>query len=193
MRVALFGGSFNPPHIGHQLLALAVLETQPVDQLWMIPCFRHPFDKALAPYEDRMAMCRRAMQALGERAQVSDVEGQLGGESRTLLTVLELRRAHPDIEFQLVIGADLVDEVPSWYGAEKLRALVSFIVVGRGGFGGQKDQDGRTSFPELQDVVEMPAVSSRQVRRLLAQREPVDALVPRLVLDYIRERKLYGA
>jgi nicotinate-nucleotide adenylyltransferase len=183
MRVALFGGSFNPPHIGHQLLALTVLETCAVDQLWMIPCFRHRFDKVLAGFEDRMQMCRLAMKALGDRAQVSDVEGKLGGESRTLLTVQALRAAHPGTEFQLVIGADLEAEVQSWYGAEELRKLVSFIVVGRGGFGGSAAVLGP----------QMPAVSSTEVRTRLAQGQPVEALVPRLVLDYIRERKLYGA
>jgi nicotinate-nucleotide adenylyltransferase len=191
MRVALFGGSFNPPHIGHQLLALTVLETHAVDQLWMIPCFRHPFEKALAPFEDRMAMCGLAMRALGDRARVSDIEGQLGGESRTLLTVLALRKTHPGTEFALVIGADLEAEVQSWYGAEELRKLVSFIVIGRGGFpsAGAAGAGGSGATAG----VEMPAVSSSEVRRRLAAGEPVDALVSRLVLDYIRERKLYGA
>jgi nicotinate-nucleotide adenylyltransferase len=185
MRVALFGGSFNPPHIGHQLLALTVLETRAVDQLWMVPCFRHRFDKALAPFPDRMEMCRRAMLALGERAQVSDIEGQLGGESRTLVTVSTLRAAHPGVDFQLVIGADLEAEVDSWYGAAELRRLISFIVVGRGGHG-RHEPDDASAGPQ------MPAVSSTDVRARLGRGQPVNALVPRLVLDYIRERKLYG-
>jgi nicotinate-nucleotide adenylyltransferase len=183
MRVALFGGSFNPPHLGHQLLALTVLETHPIDQLWMIPCFRHRFDKALAPFADRLAMCRLTARALGDRAQVSDIEGQLGGESRTLLTVMALRQAHPGTDFDLVIGADLHDEIDSWYRAEELRRMVSFIVVGRGGFPG----------PGGGDQLQMPAVSSTEVRRRLQAGESADAFVPRLVLDYIRETKLYRA
>ena len=59
-RIALFGGSFNPPHIGHQMACLYVLETSSCKELWMVPTFRHPFDKALAPFEDRFEMCRRA-------------------------------------------------------------------------------------------------------------------------------------
>jgi nicotinate-nucleotide adenylyltransferase len=183
MRVALFGGSFNPPHIGHQLLALTVLETCAVDQLWMIPCFRHPFEKALAPFVDRLQMCRLAMRALGERAVVSDIEGQLGGESRTLLTVQALRAAHPETEFQLVIGADLQAEVQSWHGADELRRLISFIVVGRGGIAG----------PGTPEGPQMPAVSSSEVRARIGRGQPVSAFVPRLVLDYIGETKLYGA
>jgi nicotinate-nucleotide adenylyltransferase len=180
MRVALFGGSFNPPHLGHQLVALTVLETHAVDELWMIPCFIHPFEKALAPFADRLAMCERALRALGPRARVSDIEGQLGGESRTYLTVAALKKAHPGVEFSLVIGADLADEVGSWYRGEELQREISFVVIGRSGFAGPGG-------------VEMPAVSSSDVRRRLGAGEDVRAFVPRLVLDYIRERKLYGA
>jgi nicotinate-nucleotide adenylyltransferase len=179
MRVALYGGSFNPPHVAHQLAALYVLETQAVDQLWFVPCFKHPFEKALAPFEDRLEMCRRAAAALGSRVQVCDVEGRLGGESRTLRTVTALLAEQPGLELSLVVGADLVAELPSWYGAEQLKQLVSFIVVGRAGFPG--------SGPA------MPAISSSEVRDRLRRGEPVETLLPRSVLDYVRERKLYGS
>ena len=133
MRVALFGGSFNPPHVAHQLVALYVLETQPVDELWMIPCFLHPFEKSLQPFSDRLEMCRRAAGGLGGRVRVSEVEGELGGESRTLRTVQALQAAHPEHQFSLIIGSDLQAETASWYRAEELRRLVPFVVVGRGG------------------------------------------------------------
>ena len=55
-RVALFGGSFNPPHVAHQMVALYVLETQPVDELWFVPTYAHPFGKALVDYDHRIAM-----------------------------------------------------------------------------------------------------------------------------------------
>jgi nicotinate-nucleotide adenylyltransferase len=178
MRVALFGGSFNPPHVGHQLAGLCVLETEPVDELWLVPVYKHPFDKALVPFEDRMAMCERAAAALGPRARVSDVERQLGGESWTLRTVKALQAQHPGTAFSLVVGADLESEVASWHGAEELRRLCPFIVIGRAGFPGGREPA-------------MPAVSSSEVRQRLRAGLPTGALVPRTVLDYIRERKLY--
>ena len=191
MRVALFGGSFNPPHVAHQLVALYVLETAGVDELWMIPCFQHPFEKALEPFEDRRRMCELAAQALGPRVKVSDVEARLGGESRTLRTVQSLQAAHPGVELALVIGSDLEAETSSWYGADELRRSVSFIVVGRAGFANP-------------GTVAMPAISSTEIRERLQQaraaaatgaavRGPApEALVPRAVLDYIRQRGLYG-
>jgi nicotinate-nucleotide adenylyltransferase len=180
MRVALFGGSFNPPHVAHQLVALYVLETQPVDELWMIPCFQHPFEKTLEPFADRLEMCRRAAQGLGGRVRVSAVEGDLGGESRTLRTVQALQAIHPGHQFSLIIGSDLQAETASWYRAEELRRLVPFVVVGRGGH-----DTGVTA-------VTMPEISSSDVRRRLREGLPVDQVVPRGVLDYIRERGLYG-
>src|SRR5204862_8276407 len=81
VRVALFGGSFNPPHIAHQLAALYVLETAPVDELWFVPAYEHAFGKPLAAFDDRLAMCKLTAAALGARARVSDVERAIGGAS----------------------------------------------------------------------------------------------------------------
>jgi nicotinate-nucleotide adenylyltransferase len=182
MRVALFGGSFNPPHVAHQLAALYLLETRPLDELWLIPCFRHPFEKALEGFDDRMRMCERLAAPLGPRVRVSDIERRLGGESRTLLTVRALQSEHPDAAFEVVIGSDLVAETSRWFGIEELRQRSRFLVVGRTGFSGTGPAE----------QVAMPAVSSTDVRERLRSGRPVDHLVPRRVLDYIRERGLYG-
>src|ERR1700710_25515 len=110
MRIALYGGSFNPPHLGHELAAFYVLETANVDQLWFVPCFQHAFEKALQPFEDRFRMCELAAAALGPRARVSDIERELGQASRTLRTLRALEARHPGDTFVEVIGADLVAE-----------------------------------------------------------------------------------
>ena len=179
MRVALFGGSFNPPHVAHQLVALYVLETVPVAELWFVPAFQHAFDKPLAAFGDRYRMCELAAAALGSRARVSDIEARLGGPSRTLKTIERLQQDHPGTEFSLVVGSDLVGEIDSWYGGEALRRRVPIIVVGRTG-----GQDSAT--------VVMPAVSSTEIRAAIAAGRDTSGLVPRTVLDYIAQRGLYG-
>ena len=144
------------------------------------PLLGHTFGKALEAFEDRLRMSELAAAALGARARVSDVEARVGGEmSRTLLTIKGLQASHPDHEFLLVIGADVEPELPLWYGAEELRRSVRLLVVGRDGFAGGS-------------AVTMPAVSSTEIRARLRAGEPVDGLVPRSVLSYIRERKLYA-
>jgi nicotinate-nucleotide adenylyltransferase len=181
MRIALYGGSFNPPHIAHQLSCAYVLATaRPrVDQIWMIPTYKHPFAKALAPYRHRVEMCRRAAETLGGRVQVSRIEEELGGESYTLNTVKALRARHPEHEFALVIGADLVAERERWHGWPELKTLIDFIVVGRQG---QK---------EAGAALDLPPVSSTEIRAKLGRGENVDGWMDAGVVDYIGAHGLY--
>ena len=182
MRVALFGGSFNPPHVAHQLAALYVLETAPVDELWFVPAHEHAFGKPLVAFEDRLAMCELAAAALGPRARVSDAERAIGGRSLTLRTVRRLSELHPEHAFSLVIGSDLLAEVASWYGGDELRRTVPFIVVGRPGAPPEAD---------AAPAITLPDVSSTAVRATLAAGKSPDGLVPRAVLDYIHKKGLY--
>lgn len=177
MHVALYGGSFNPPHLAHQLAMTCVLSTARVDEVWMVPTFKHPFDKQLAPFADRVRMCELATADFA-RVRVSRVEEELGGESYTLTTVQALRTRHPDDRFALVIGADLVAERERWHGWSELKTLVDFIVVGRQG-------------SPATGAIELPPISSTMVRDKIARGEPIDAIVPARVVDYIRERGLY--
>jgi nicotinate-nucleotide adenylyltransferase len=180
-RVALFGGSFNPPHVAHLMAMLLVLETQPVDELWMIPTFRHAFGKELAPFEDRLEMCRRAARPLGPRVRISEVERDLGqAQSRSYDTVVELGRRHPGASFRLVVGEDILAERHAWHRWDDLAALAPPIVLGRAGRG-----DGSAG------RVALPAVSSTEARARVARGQSAVPLVPRAVMDYIAERGLY--
>jgi nicotinate-nucleotide adenylyltransferase len=184
--VALFGGSFNPPHLAHQMACLVVLETQPVDELWMIPTYRHVFGKELAPFDDRVEMCRRAARPFGERVRVSEVERELGApQSRTLDTVMELRRRHPGTEFRLVIGEDILAERDAWYRWDDLVALAPPVVLGRAG------RAGDAADPAGPARLELPDISSTDVRARIARGESAVPLVPRAVMDYIAGRGLY--
>jgi nicotinate-nucleotide adenylyltransferase len=186
-RIALFGGSFNPPHVAHQLVALYVLETQPVDELWFVPVYSHPFGKDLAPYEDRVAMCELAASVLGPRAKVSRAEGELALRpdftGRTLDLVEHL--AAPDRELRLVIGADILGETHKWYRWDEVVAKAPLIAIGRSGF----------SVPPGSTVtgLQMPEVSATKVRELLQSGGDARALLPASVLRYIASHALYRA
>jgi nicotinate-nucleotide adenylyltransferase len=178
MRVAIYGGSFNPPHLAHQLAITCVLATARVDEVWMVPTFRHPFAKPLAPFADRVRMCELAA-APFKQVRVLRIEEELGGDSFTLRTVRALGERHPGVRFSWVIGADLVAERERWHGWDELKELVDFVVIGRSG---EAPSAG----------VELPAISSTRVREQLARGEPVGQWVPAAVLDYIAERGLYA-
>ncbi len=181
-RIALLGGSFNPPHIAHQMACLWALSTDQADEVWLVPCFRHPFHKDLVSYEHRVGMCRRAADLFGEgRVSVSRVEEELGGESRTLFTVEHLVAHHPQHRFRLLIGADILQEKGSWYRFEEIERLAPALVIGRSGY------------PSPAGVPELPAISSTMVRERLRRGADVSALVPARVLEHIAAERLYGA
>jgi len=179
--VVVYGGSFNPPHLAHQMACLAVLETEKIDRILMVPCFRHAFGKELAPYADRVEMCRLAVALFGGLVEVSTIESELGeGESRTYHTLAALRAHEPGAAFRLLVGADVLGEKDKWYRWDDVVTMAPLIVVGREGVG----QDGAHAF-------QLPDISSTEVRARIARGEPADPLVPRSVLDYIAERGLY--
>jgi nicotinate-nucleotide adenylyltransferase len=182
-RTALFGGSFNPPHAAHQLVALYVLETCEVDELWFVPTFAHPFHKTLVDYDHRVAMCELAAAPLGPRVRVSRAEEELAGKpgfvaSRTVELVEMLRADDPARSFHLVIGADILQETDQWHRWDDLVALAPPIVIGRPGY-------------PWTGVV-MPDISATRVRELLhAGDGSVASLVPHGVLRYIADHGLY--
>lgn len=178
--VAIFGGSFNPPHLAHQMLCLAVLETMEVDGLWMVPTYRHPFAKDLVEFEHRFRMCELAVELFSGRVTVSRIEADLAQpSSRTLDTLVALRSRHPTTQFRLVVGADILGERDKWYRWDEVERLAPSIVVGRHGYPSRSD-------------IELPNISSTDVRARLARGESVASLVPRNVLAYIDEHGLYG-
>ena len=183
MNVAVFGGSFNPPHVAHVLACALVLSTEDVDLLLIVPAYQHPFAKPLAPFDDRVAMCELAM-AWMPRVRISRVEEELGGESRTLRTLQHLAGVHPEWSLRLVIGADILADAPRWFGFDAIERLAPPIVLGRAGL------DAPGAGPAL-----LPDVSSTRVRAAIGSGAWSEAarLVPRSVLAHVRSRGLYGA
>src|SRR5438132_4019251 len=130
--IALFGGSFDPPHVGHLLAASYVLATEPVDELWLVPVFEHPLGKKpAAPFEHRVELCERLARDL-PRTRVSRAE-QESGEARTVDLLEWLQRKHPGTKFALVLGTDLNAERAQWKNFERIAHLARRITAHRGG------------------------------------------------------------
>lgn len=175
---AVFGGSFDPPHVGHVLVAAWLRSTTDVDRVVVVPALEHPFGKPLAPFPHRRRMAELAFAPL-TRVAVSDIEARLSGASYTVRTLQALRARHPGISLRLVIGSDLVSEVPRWREGDRIPELAPLLVVGRGGH-----DDG------ARDIV-MPEVSSTEIRARLQAGRSVEGLVPRAVIDYLARYPLY--
>lgn len=180
--IGIFGGSFNPPHLSHVLALSVVLARFDVEKLLVIPSYQHPFAKSLAPYEDRVKMCELAMGWL-PRVEISRVEEELGGESKTIRTIERLKERYPDKPLRFIMGADIMVESSKWYRFDRITELAPPIVLGRVGI----------DFPGAPAPV-LPDISSTEVRAKLASGEDlghIAELVPQRVIDYARAKRLY--
>ena len=160
-----------------------VLTSTDVDELWVVPTWSHAFSKALVDYELRSEMCTAAFSSLNpHRVRVSDVERQIGGESRTIDTVEYIRDQYAIEDIRIVVGADIFTERHLWKRWDDLSTLCSFIVVGRDGYA---PPEGIEVSPPLLDV------SSTQVRQAL-QAGITPTTIPRRVASIIRAHTLYS-
>lgn len=197
-RIGIFGGSFNPPHIGHIRAATRCAEQLGLSEVLLIPARQTPGktlpEDAPAP-EQRLAMTRLA--AMGNpRLRVSDLEITRPGKSYTWQTICSLRQRYPREELVLLVGTDMLCSLPEWRDGEKILREVTVAVVPRGG-----RQERQTIEEEARVIQSMGGrvtavdcapcdISSTQLRRLLAFRCASEFLSP-AVEDYIRENGLY--
>lgn len=165
MLVAVYGGSFNPPHLGHAMVVSWLLWTERAAEVWLLPAFHHAFDKELAPFPARVRLCGVMAAELGPRVRVCGIEAELPTPSYTLHTLRALRDQHPGCTFRLVLGADNLSAVHLWYRWPELREEFPPILVGRQGY------------PPVADAPSFPDLSSTEVRRRMGAGEPVDHLL----------------
>jgi len=156
--LAVLGGSFNPPHLGHALLPGYLLARGDADRVLVAPCWDHPLGKALAPFERRMSWLRLALAHYDERVEVSAIEAELaqdrGGRPSYTLELLEACAArYPAARVRLVVGSDIIqsNETERWYRWDRIAACFDPIVVPRAGWA----EPG---------VAALPAISSTAVR-----------------------------
>lgn len=182
-RICLFGGSFDPPHVAHVMATAWALATLRVEAVWWVPTWQHAFGKNLSSFEQRLELCQLAIQPFGACVKVSNIEEQLGGESRTIDTIEALSARFPDTTWLLLLGSDIIPQTRQWKQWDRVQQLAEVVVIGRAGHG---DVD-----PSL-DVV-LPNIASSSVRRALAQSDEawLRQRVPAAVLDQIARDGLY--
>lgn len=179
-QIAVYGGSFDPPHLGHVLSVAWTLCAGIVDEAWVIPTWEHAFGKQHgAPFDDRMTMCELAFAPL-RNVEISDVERRLGGMSRTLHTLQALQAEHPEAVFRLLVGADVLPTVDRWHRWEEVVKIAQPLVVGRDGY----------PLPQGCPLA-IPNVNSTDIRFRLANAHDLVGLVPTAVIEYIRANGLY--
>lgn len=174
MRVAVYGGSFNPPHVGHLLVAAWVRWTDQADEVWLLPSFSHPFAKASQPFDDRVAWCE-AVIADEPGLRVCRIESELTPPSYTIDVMRALAARHPEHRFRFLLGADLIPKVDQWKEWASIVAEFEPIVVGRQGHR-----------EPLQPTIAFPPVSSTDIRARAAAGQPISHLVPAAILPDVK-------
>lgn len=185
MKVALFGGTFDPIHHGHLILARDAVEQLEAERMVFIPAAQSPHKLARepAPAEVRLEMVRAAVE--GEPAfEVDDAELHRAGPSFTIDTVEAWRERAPEAEFIYLIGYDNVRELHTWRRIEELRKLVQFVVFGRDSL----PPDEVSGFPVLHRRID---ISATEIRDRVARGDSIRYLVPEAVHAIIQARGLY--
>lgn len=194
--VGVLGGAFNPPHLGHLLLAQEAVHDLGLDELILVPT-------GIAPHKEidpepgadvRLEMARLAAEGV-DRVSVSDVEVRREGPSFAFHTLELLADALPGSELTFVMGADVAAGLERWKRPERVIELARLAIAERPGFD-RAEVDGtlaRLGAADRAERVEMPAmgVSSSMIRERVAAGEPVRWLVPDLVAQLISDRRLY--
>lgn len=186
-RIGILGGTFNPIHIGHLMIAQMVLEKYGLDKVIFIPCFLPPHKSGRNVIE---AKHRLRMTRLGVRGnphfEVSAFEIEQGGKSYSINTLRYLQGRYPDARFFFIIGSDHIARLHTWRRIKEVLEMVSFIAVYRPGF---KPIPSR--IPVKSMIIPGVHTSSSDIRRRLASGKTVKHLIPENVSRYIQKYRLY--
>lgn len=186
-QIGILGGTFNPPHLGHLLIAEGVYNTLHLDKILFVPDAQPPHadGKHTIAAKDRVAMVKEAI-AGNPHFCLDELEVRRGGKSFTYDTIRELKRRDPLAQYFFIIGADMVNDLPHWHEIDKLVKIVTFVAVRRPGV------IVHSQYPVIWVDVPQVAISSSGIRQRVAKGESIRYLVPDGVAAYIKEHKLYA-
>lgn len=183
MRIGIYGGTFDPVHHGHLILARQALEEFKLDRLVFVPAAESPFKihNQTTPAADRLAMLQSAI-ANEDRFLVDPIEIERGGISYSIDTVKMFRSRDPGAELFFLVGEDNAYRLTEWHRFEELKKLVYFVVLSR------SEDFQSPEYPVVQRRIE---ISSTEIRNRVANQESITYLVPESVKCYIEQQQLY--
>ncbi|MEI3613315.1 nicotinate-nucleotide adenylyltransferase [Pseudogracilibacillus sp. SO30301A] len=184
-QIGILGGTFDPPHIGHFIIADEVKHQLQLDEIWFIPTNEPPHKKkAMMAKHHRVNMLNAVIEKINY-FKVNTIECNRIGKSYTIDTINTLKEIHRDVNFYFIIGADMVEYLPYWKDIEKLEKKIQFVGVKRPGF--KMD----TAYSVMEVKVPLIDISSTEVKHRIEKGLPVQFFLPNAVLTYIKEHRLY--
>jgi nicotinate-nucleotide adenylyltransferase len=187
MKIGIFGGTFNPIHFGHLVLAEQAHEKLNLDKVIFIPSFYPPHKKSfdLAPAAHRFNLVKLAIQG-NERFEISDIEVKRKGRSYSVDTLRQLKKIYPEAKLFFISGSDVSDQITKWKSINTILALSRFVLAKRPGYRLKK---------YYRDILVISIteldISSSMIRRKIKTGQSVRYLMPQRVFRYIRKKRLY--
>ncbi|AXF54658.1 nicotinate-nucleotide adenylyltransferase [Salicibibacter kimchii] len=189
-KIGILGGTFDPPHLAHLMIAQEAMDACTLNEVWFIPTSipPHKQNEDMASVNDRVEMTRLAISNRSS-FRLCTIELDRKGPSYTLDTINILKRAYANDEFYFIIGSDMAVSLHTWNGIEELKKLVTFIVTTRPDYGVD------SPFEEAFIKVHVPEMelSSSDIRERVKNNESIRYLVPEVVRTYVEENRLYGS
>lgn len=198
MRIGIFGGTFNPPHTGHLLLAQAAMEGAKLDRIIFMPCATppHKTETHIPDGKHRYRMVELATED-DSRFELSNMEINAGGKSYTALTLKHLEELYPEDRLCFIVGADSLCDMEKWYHPEEVFGRAEIVVAYRGGEDTVKMDEAAEYFEEKYGAeitrVSMPVIemSSSDIRQRISEGRSVRYMVCDKVIDYINKTGIY--
>lgn len=197
-KIVIFGGTFNPIHLGHVEIINKVLELDDYDRIIVMPTALppHKISSDLACDADRFEMCRLATEGM-EKVEVSDLELRRGGKSYTYDTLKNFKNSQPEIQLSLVCGGDMIVTFKNWYRFEDILKLAEIIAVRRVGIDNDRFKEAVVDLLNIGGVVEVLNgqicdISSTEIKKHLDNKEYLSRFLPEKVYNYIVNNNLYS-
>jgi len=187
MRIGILGGTFNPIHLGHLVLAQQVKDILGLYKVVFVPVFMPPHKEIIdeVSVEDRYKMVELAISG-NENFDVSSMEIEAGGKSYTISTLEKFKSRYPQDELFFIAGSDSLRE--DWKDFSKILDLVKFVIVNRPNYSIDSNIDKRINIIDINPI----DISSSQIRSLIERKKSVRYLLPDKVIQYIDKNSLYG-
>ena len=184
-RIGILGGTFNPPHNGHLLMAELVRESMKLDEIWLLPASVPPHKQETSTSAVLRAEMAQLAAGTNEYFSVQNIELKRTGVSYTFDTIKILKERYPENDFYFIIGADMIAYLPKWHRIEELSRLIQFVGVNRTGYKVE------SKYPV--HLVDIPAIdlSSTAIRARIRKRQTVKYMLPDTLIHFIKEHQLY--
>jgi nicotinate-nucleotide adenylyltransferase len=185
-KIGILGGTFDPPHNGHLLIAYEVLHALSLDEIWFMPARVPPHKQGdhISSSEHRLHMVKLAISG-HEKFKVQPIELEREGSSYSYDTIMLLKKKHNKDELYFIIGGDMIEYLPKWYKIDELIQIITFVGVGRTGF------STKSKYPIIHVETPLFEVSSSFIRDRLKAGGNTELLLPPTVKKYIEENDIY--